>query len=455
MTLSRSSVLFYNDFASGAEPEVGGPLSFARDSEKWTLGRDGLYHRARAGQWAYEWWDLTGKVSQPPSRRPGLTLEVASTPVNSDSVDIAAAGSAWVQGGTSPWTAVPSVFEGQGNVGWLLTPNGSDSSPHYRQEPGTFSGSLETYSTIYESLGADASDIRIWDVTAGAYIIGITYIWSTGAVGRNLGASGPLFGAEKLADAGPNGGEVVRLWITLDTASVSGHGRRIYVLPAGGGAAIPASKTAVVHHAQYETLVFPTSPIVYTGSATTRAPEFAIFPVHWPVQSFAWYMSFVEGGSIYGDLVDSQRGIWQIYTSAASGNSAMDVRGGSPAPGTYAWQHNDTGGTWHDATVNLGTVIGDYVELGGTFDTATGLMRHVGRKNGGAVVASSGGGASTVNGTWSDDRLWLPNVFGGQYGRESFHRLYFARLAGIASAHDGTADEALMDELADFHMRGP
>ncbi len=85
---------------------------------------------------------------------------------------------------------------------------------------------------------------------------------STGATKR---------GAVKLADRGPNGGALWRIWVAYahdGTGTIAA-----YPYPISGGGADQIGNRIIVHHMQLETGEIPTSPIVTTTAAATRAAD--------------------------------------------------------------------------------------------------------------------------------------------------------------------------------------
>ena len=447
MTLSRSSVLFYNDFASGPEPEVGGPLSFGRDSEKWTLGRDGLYHRARAGQWAYEWWDLSGKVSQPPSRRPLFDINLAVTPLNDDSADFSAS-SAWIfPGGSWTRTAVRSVF-GPSYSAWQVT--NTDASPRGPYQAFTATGGVVVVaSTVFETVGGtgdSAYEFRLFNQDTLSSIVEASFDQTTGTAVIS-GGSGTL-NLRKLSDAGPNGGALYRISIVASVGSGTTFRTQFALLETNG--------SVILHHSQAYEYWQETSPIVYAGSPVTRTQD-VVGAAGPPPQSMVGYAALVARGAS-SDADKSRR----IIAHGSFDNPRLHVFLNNAHLGVFLV---DGGGASNSANAaNDDWTPGAYVEVFYLYDHATGGL-YIGTRADGGAVTSVG---PNVPGTFTAPTFWnggseLDNTIGwggdgdlsGSELGLSMERHYCVNPDDLDAAIDGTAGGALMDELAGFHMRGP
>lgn len=117
-------------------------------------------------------------------------------------------------------------------------------------------GPAVTRLIFYRTSGTPAAlvDVRV-DLTTGALAAGST------AQAR----------VQKLAERGPNGGALYRMWVTYahdGTTTVAA-----YPYPVNGSGTDQVGKRVIVHHMQLETGDIPTSPIVTTTAAATRAAD--------------------------------------------------------------------------------------------------------------------------------------------------------------------------------------
>jgi len=444
MTLSRSSVLFYNDFASGPEPEVGGELSFARDSAGWSLGRDGLFHRARAGQYSYVWMDLAGKVSEPPFRRPLFSVMASGeTLVRGNQTDI---GTAWSQTATYDKTQVPSIFAGGEFEAWKVIQSTSSLGSMFH-EWGTFTGSREVVIAIVEQApeGGDTIRVRVRDNTVGTDNLGqVSYVFSTDTVDA-LGSPATNFVGRLPLGYGPSGG--LRVLLYAGYVGTSGNSRQAKLLPTDEGIG-----TGVIVH--YYDIVEENGQIVFPlpsagGTTYTQDTEDVSFAQVPAPQDMISYLAMVP--------LTTQVGFNRYWTLGRSGGPRLILQGGN-AGGRLR--------VYFDDGANVTTVLStsglfapdDYVEAAVIVHNATGDARLVVRTNGvGAAGASSSAGTWNPPAAWQQDALYLCAAGSGAGSQTSdgsalFDRLYFARLGDVDAATDGTDDSALMDELSAFHL---
>src|SRR5690606_7652024 len=110
------------------------------------------------------------------------------------------------------------------------------------------------------------TDLAIRDTTAGANVCIGRLAWATGEAIVQSGTG--IVRAQKLADAGPNGGPVYRLMVTA--TGTAGNQRQIRLYATG----IPTNtQTVIIHHVQHEVGSIATSPIVTAASTLTRAAD--------------------------------------------------------------------------------------------------------------------------------------------------------------------------------------
>lgn len=441
MTLARSSVLFYNDFSTGPEADVGGPMSFSRDSEKWTLGRDGIYHRARAGQVAYGWADVSGKAPQPPTRRPLLRVDPGITPIISDSVDLS--GDKWSQNHVSAANPVPPLFPGVSGADsreyiWDGVQAFAEAAKQF-----TATGSNVVTSCILEHTSADQSWGGIYSNTGSVWVTRWEYVWSTDTL--TLGAGTGAVGREVLAEVGPNGGRLVRFWaVGSDT---SGNTDRIIIQPVRSGTNSGPGDGNIIHYGNVEPGGVATAPIPYQGSAQTRTADEIYFENPAPLpQDLVAYVSVVG--------LDPRTNYARFWALGSSGAARLILENTFTDGALTAYAQDDSGNSG-GASVNIGPYVeGDYIEAAVVYTQSTGRLRIVARRNDGGAFASETTPASWTPPTdWNVNRLTVGSAGGGTGAHQTaeYGRIYFAKPSDLASAPYGDTD-ALLDELRDFHL---
>ena len=338
--------------------------AFSRASAAWYFDRTGILREAGPNVPRVEWIDLDGDGVRETQT---ALLEPAATNLLLDSCNLPASGSAW--GSTSNFTvsAAASIFQGQ--TAWRHQNLGLVSSVNRSQGVGTFSGQPETSSLIVENVDATTTDLSIFDSTLQAHVCLGRLTWATGQASIAAGAGTVL--AQKLANAGPNGGPVYRLMVT--GTGTAGNQRRIAVYPSG---APRNTQTAIVHHVQHEVGAVATSPIVTTTAAVTRAADSLRFP--WPhaPQAMTVYLCGIELG--VAALSTFTRGLWGISGAGAR----VGIWGAS---GQYRVEMTDSSGGFASSVAPITFAIGDRFELVFRW-WSDGRLRLEAARNGGAPV---------------------------------------------------------------------
>src|SRR5690606_20994725 len=230
---------------------------FSRSSSAWYVGQDGRIYQASANVPRIEWYDRDGDGVR---ETPTLLLEPAATNLLRDSCNLPASGSAWAATSDFAVSAAASIFSGQ--TAWRHQNLGTAAFRFRSQLLGTLTGQPETASVIVERVDASETMLSIYDVTLGVHVAQARLDWATGTATVSTGAG--TAHAQKLANAGPNGGPVYRLSIT--GTGTAGNQRQIRLYPTGGS---QNTRTAIIHHVQWEEQPFHTSPIVTADTQVT------------------------------------------------------------------------------------------------------------------------------------------------------------------------------------------
>lgn len=311
-------------------------LNFSRASAGTIAGRTGTVREVAANVPRIDW----------SHGRPALLLEPAATNLLRDSCNLPASGSAWGTTSNFSVSAAASLFAGQ--TAWRHQNLGLVTSPIRSQAIGTFTGQPQTSSLIVENVDAAETALSIRDITAGVHVCLVRFTWATGQTSVQSGTG--IVRAQKLADAGPNGGPVYRIIVT--GTGTPGNSRSIFVYPTGTS---QNTETVILHHAQHEGGPFATSPIVTTASTVTRAADVLTFP--WPhaPQPMTLYVRIVETGGV---LRESDSTIVRI--GASPGNRVVLFN--NAATDTYALRYASNGSV-ATLTLSVAPVRDDIVEF--------------------------------------------------------------------------------------------
>jgi len=449
VTLSRSSVLFYNDFAAGPEAEVGGPFHFSRDSSKWVLGRDGLYHQARAGQYGMHWENLVGQASAPPYRRPALLVEPGySDNIVGNTAEFVTA-SGW---NISSYSAVAatSIFADAAMQGWAAAFTWSSGGGAIYKGAGNLSGSKETYVCICEEVSAGRSIGAIRDNSMGSEYQ-VQMDWSTYTVTDH----GPLalddFGYVDMG-RGPNGGRLFLLWFMF--TGTSGNLRQIKFYPD----ADKAGDTTILHYCNVQDKAGFGSLLPGDGSTTlSRATEVGGQNVYWdafqhlPAAGLAFYWEYIF------------HGVWATYSDTirlgddSSGydpHVRCEMHNNFPDTSLYFVYH-ESGGQVARSQAITGIQPGDRIQQVGVIFNDGSIMQisahEGGQATGTGVSAALSGGYQTLG----HPAVSLVPFDAASVGALALKVVDLGDLdsAGLLGPGISNADaQTVLDELADFHL---
>lgn len=436
---ARSDILLYDEPGRFSKP-IGAVPVFTRSGALRILDTGRIYREITADKARRETVissDSPGLGAHESTR--ALPLEPPETPANDDSVRFDPAQTAWsLTGGGTPVDdgAVTSIFDSlptNGEARQFSSSGAGTADAILRQNIGSSTGSKETVSAIIEQVDAEDSWVRARDSTG--YYVEIRYKWATDTLTETTG-SGHV---RTLAEAGPNGGKVIRL-IGTGTGN-NATTRQTDVL----AVVSTANGTAIVHHAQHEERAYATSPIPYVGSPVLRPGEdfhYADTAVDGR-QAIAGYLRFfavdplsaVNNGRLFGNWGSTPR--FLVYNNTVN----------------QIWLlYRDSGGNQSSANTGISASPGDLVEVAWTI-AADGSPYLVGRLNGSGI--SSDSGAATANGLekFASRDLYLnQDPDGTNRGAQKYERVHVVKASEVDAALDGTADQAFIGEVAAFRM---
>lgn len=443
---SRSDVLYAVDFRQKLAPLLGpGEPSFSRAGAARLLTAEGRYAKLRRDQYRGRWTPLDLDESGVLSRRKGLLVEDAISPVNDDSVRFDPANSAWsLSGGGTPSDdgAVSSIFSDlptDGEARQFSSSGSAGDDALLRQSVNGSTGSTEVAVAVFENVDSDLSQVGLLDDT-GVYAQ-IRYDWTTESVNVKSGVGA----GEVLCENGPNGGRVVRLVITGIGNNTTG--RQLLADPVVD----TASGTAIIHYAHADTRSFATSPIPYVGSPQSRVREDVTIEPAFKPADFHIYTSWIMRTD--SDAGDNRKGIY----SFSNGNLEGHVRDDGTNINNIAIDISDGSGN-NDPEFHSGAIphFGDLVQHVLGYVRSTG-ERHSYLKVRSAAVDHRGSTPSS----WSDtddsplNLRWNEYSYsGGHRGSQLILRQHAVKSSALDTAIDGSAPETIMDEMAGIHV-GP
>lgn len=444
MAISRSNLLYYlHPRIGGFEPLVGGGQpSYARDGPAHYVRAGERYGKAVAGEVPVVWLPH----SDFPPRQPVLQVDQALTPDNDDSV-LFTSGSAWTRQNVSSEESRPSFLDDlpTGGEARQFTSTSSD-FVRVRQDIGTFSGSLETLTGVFERVDQGQSGLLAADTSATGNPGFVLYDWSADSVSLQ---SGSWAARQILTESGPNGGRVVRLILVY--SGTSGNSRAIELQPDRDTA---AQRIGIVHHGQFEeTYAYPTAPVAHVGTPATRDSAFFTVPNGPRPGEWVGYAAFVSTSDSATGLNNSHR---------------LITHGSFDDPRAHIFQSNDgtirlfvDDGTNTDTEViSVARTAGDLVEIAYRFDNAAGTFYAAGRVNEGAKdVDDSAVGTPSwpgISDFANENAIGYgcdaDGDAGGGQGALKLVRHYVTEQGAVDSPVDGTDPSGLLSELAAFHL---
>lgn len=298
-------------------------------------------------------------------------------------------GTYWAGNTNFTLAAATSCIAGQ--VATRHTPAASYSSRY--QTVGTFvNGQTDCCWVIIENDPTNPaydSSILIYDNTAASTLGGVYFVWGTS--GLTPAGSPAAYGVDELG-TGPNGGRLVRLWVTATGTGagtgMAGHARQAFTQPVNN---LTGTMRAVLHHAQLEANAqFPTAPIITVAAAVTRDAEIVSVPLPPAAQSaqaIAIYSKWVAAG---GSALGTAGYRWNVGGASAPLYSGAFNASGQPT----ATINNGTDAAITDTAPAVSGSVGDLMETRDMI-AATGTVQTGVAKNAGAETLAAASAAPT------------------------------------------------------------
>lgn len=336
-------------FAWGAQVEPGRyPTSYRKTT---TVGvtdsvrRDNHWHKDHNGIWR-----RTLRIEDPTATN---LVQYSAGPFNESPGGLDFWDSIW---NLDSWENVASCIEGGRAIKADSTTDGAVRFNHRPTTTPTYSGNVEVVSGIFERVGQDtgAPFLGCWGEPSATHYINMGLSNWTEPLTSYANAFGNAVivdhGVEDLG-IGPNGGQLVRLWLAYDSSIVEYSGEPRYVqwrlVNIFSGV-----NTGILHHAQLETssIEVPSSPIVTAGASGTRNWELLMLP--WPhvpqVQTVyaRWTARNIQDGT----------GLWQMGGGGGISRLMLVNSGSGTSLSAYMW---DADANPVASSANMGTLSWD------------------------------------------------------------------------------------------------
>lgn len=390
--------------------DAPGRYTFTRTgatSNAWAPDENGIYQQASGAdvpRFGYVDLGNVGNGGYGPMTDRAYMQMPAATNLILDSADIDPDDANWSE--NAPWTQAAAVALFAGKASQKFTGDGAtaDHLVATVNHPDLTAVPLVS-SLIIENVDALTTRIGIYDNSVGDWVVLATYTWATGAIVVNGSGAGTADGARArtLAEFGPNNGKVVRLEVYA-TPSGAGlpNGGDFFIYPVGSAA---STLSAILHHAQHETGVIATDPIVTDGSSKTRPGELLYVPV--PLVPVA--MTVMADIIIVGSLLTTLNRLWDISDAANLSPRVLAYLG---APGTVLTHHQVSASAAMDISQAVTYAHGDRLRVRSVL-YADGSVRQGNKVGSGAETASAQSSAlGRLATAWSAGRLY-PGGAGG------------------------------------------
>lgn len=416
MALGVSDILHYWEYTDDGllVPKIGGQPVFSRAGSAW--------QRMVEGQYLYP------GVNTPRFEPDGLRLELSQANLITDSFDVSTAN--WANNASPTLADAVSFYKGQ--TAQKMTTDGVNIFCARIQTFGTFgSGSYTAYVDV-EHGTANTIRVQVYDATTSAIITYNEFAFAT--VTCTPSGSYTAYGAKKLFDCyGPNGGAVYRIWVTF--TATAGHSGRIEA---------HCDRSATAGYYTYFHEVNCVNAGLFTSAYEgTRATETFYWDNAPAPQAMVIYCRWVAIMKYNGGITYPR-----VFQMGSGSTPVIYMGHNSPSPGQMHFSIQDASET-KSAYSTMNPSVGDLCEALGVLN-ADSTVRITTRVNSGAAA----GGAAATALTAGLPSAWGSNTFainstssGANKGAGLYQSVKIVKLANLASATDGTADDALFDEL--------
>lgn len=429
MSLSRASVLFYDDPAYRQQPIVGGPWLIVRDAAAYEF--DGRFYVLRKAHQQRR--DLLGWSGQEAA---GALSEPAGTQLVAAPFDFDAA--SWNYNNGLDRADAVSVIESE--VASRLFTVGATSSQAILDGFGTYGPTWETASWIVEAGSYPSVDMGMFDVTTGEWAQLARLTFATGAIAEIAGVGTSrdrrVF---KLMDSGPNWGGPVYL-VRLYAARTAGNARAMYTYVNSGP--IAAGSSVFLHYKGWENTSWGSNP--FSGSRLRDDLTAAPIPVGVP---FAGCFEYVAG---------------EVVGMGVGARVLLHIGDGSATDPRFVIDQDDNSNNivvrYDDGTTDRSAVCaasfyeGERVVVTWMIDPDDGTLRaqaRVGKGDLASDASATGGMATSWGGTTPRLRVGHASSAGADPCRLSRGRLVIFRSADL---DDVTDHQAIYTQLSQFRL---
>lgn len=237
----------------------GNLFNFSRNSTKWEMGPNGKFIEYPAGEPAYRHDPVTGD-------KLGISFNESVTTLQSNSLQD-------YNSGTLSSTEVISLFEGK--VAQRVTNISETSSAGRGYGVGPLPPSGATCDLYVEITSTSRIMFGFRDQELSAWEAGFAFEPVSETMARATGSTTVDVGFRKLLEAGPNGGPVYHLWMTLLEQTTPGNDLAVYHYPAYNSSAFEDPRESIIHYVGVTDYPWPQfSPIWVDGTNLTRSSDY-------------------------------------------------------------------------------------------------------------------------------------------------------------------------------------
>ena len=292
-------------------------------------------------------WDIVDGVlieyanNTPVENSNGLAVFEANTNLITKSNNFAAAGSNWGDTGNFTQEDATSFGDSLGLTAYKQTNNNAATARAVKQTLGTLTANRETFTFIVENVDALETTIIVDDLTTVGQVMYMVFTWATESIsfGTTTRGTSPIGTATKLAEVGPNGGQLFELSVSAIPVT-AGNSRQVRLFYTG----LSQNSLAVIaHHAQYCEQEYIAPTILTNGSTVTRNADVIVNNA----AITSWYND--SEGTIYAKANTVDAASNNVFSSL--GAATTDIHYSTFQSGTQARGITVSGG----AAANLST----------------------------------------------------------------------------------------------------